>query len=205
MARSGDTWRAPRGARLKPPLFPSQERGVKVFQQLGRGPSAFIPLGEVRAGGSSGVGASLPAGGAPPTLCTLGKGARGSVKEGFLYPHPSCWHPGGMGKGHPAQGHPVAVAGGCVSCFGGGGELLCCSTLVFSCPASASVSPLIQTWLSFSCLPLHPLKSLGLPMPGTLRPISAPTATVPDGSFFGRDSVWFRHRHGGGVERLAGG
>lgn len=90
-ARPGDAWGAPGGAGLKLLLFPSQDRGVKVSWQLGRrGPSAFIPLGVVRAGGWSGVGLSLPARGGSSDPFYPGWGDGGSVKEGFLYPHPSC-------------------------------------------------------------------------------------------------------------------
>lgn len=82
-----------------------------------------------------------------------------------------------------------------------------CSTLVFACPARASVPPLTQTHLGFSCHAKTPTlapprQHSALKCSGHLSPISAPTLTFPDVPPRAEIAPWFRHGAGGAEPHL---
>lgn len=102
-----------------------------------------------------------------------------------------------MERGHPPQAGPCGIVG---ESFWRLGEQLY-FTLVFACPARASVSPFIQTHLCLPCdakthtLALPTPQPSALKSPGHLSPISAPT--LPDVPPPAEIAPWFRHRAGG--------
>lgn len=166
---------------------------MKVPWQLGRCPSAFIPLEEVRAVG-------MVWGGRIPPQC-------GADKERFLH---LSW--GGMlGRrlGWGRVTHPVAAEGGGCLVLEGGGSSCVVSTPAFSCPESLPCLCLSfptrtnATVFSPCCkgaaapVLLHPPALQNQKSPGLPSPILAPAVTVPDGSPFDRDSAGVSSPHRG--------
>lgn len=195
---------SPVGSRGEGPLAAGE--GAQRLHPPGRGKSRGDGLGWARP--------SLPGGSpTPPALV----GERGLVRRD---PHTSVTSAQlggdagqgvGMGKGHP-PGVPLWQQGVGVSCFRGWGSTCVVSTPAFSCPRSLPCLclsfPTHTTWVSspcaakglqpLSCSTPPPSKSRDQKSPGLTSPILAPTAAVPDGSPFDRDSAGFRHRAGGG-------
>lgn len=104
-----------------------------------------------------------------------------------------------MERGRPPQADPCSIV---EESFWRLGEHLY-FTLVFACPACASVSPLIQTHLYFPCDAKTHTRALPAPQPsalkspGHLSPISAPTFSLPDVPPQAEIAPWFRHCAGG--------